>query len=344
VPLVAGGVLAALALTVTLVLALRDEPKTGAATGPTPTPTVTPTRSPTTTPDPVATPALSAKVAKTIEDVADRPGGIAVIAGDIWISSTRQPYLTRVAEATGSKRPRHPKVGTDVSAIVTYHGDVWVALGSNREVVRVDGATGRVRNHFRVPGDARRLAVDRHGVWVATRSNAGLPGYIYQLDRRTGRVLDTLQVNEGVGGLLAAAGAVWYVKRDTAKLARLTPGDEAGEDFTTLPAPARSMRYGNGSIFVVTESEDTVVRVDMDGEGQVTGTAGHSPAQALYAGGFVWVASRNDHSVYVLDPQTLLEVGKPIRVGLNPIGMVANRNSIWVIGTGDNSLTRIDYR
>jgi streptogramin lyase len=221
---------------------------------------------------------------------------------------------------------------------------VGVGLGSNGEVVRVVGATGRVRDRFPVPGDARRLAVDRHGVWVATRSNAGAPGYIFQLDGRNGRVVDTLQVNEGVGGLLAAAGAIWYVKRDTAKLARLTPGAETGEDFTTLPAPSRSMRYGNGSIFVVTESEDTIVRVDVDGEGQVTGTAGHSPAQALYAGGFVWVASRNDHNVYVLDPETLLEVRKPIRVGLNPIGMVASGNSIWVIGTGDNSLTRIDYR
>ena len=101
---------------------------------------------------------------------------------------------------------------------------------------------------------------------------------------------------------------------------------------------------GGRSIFVVTESEDTVMRVDVDGRGQVTGTAGHSPAQALYAGGFVWVASRNDHKVYVLDPETLQEVAKPIPVGLNPIGMVARGSAIWVIGTGDNSLTRIDYR
>jgi YVTN family beta-propeller protein len=330
-----------LALAVALALAARGDRSPGAATGPTPTATPTSTPKPSATPAPLA---VTAKVTRRIEDVADRPGGIALAGGDLWISSSRQPYLTRVVEATGRKRAHHPKVGTDVAAIVAYGGDVWVALGSNREVVRLNGETGRVRKRYAVPGDARRLAIERHGVWVSTRSNAGIPGYIFQLDRRTGRLLDTLQVNEGVGGLLAAAGAVWYVKRDSAKLARLEPGDETGEDFTTLTAPARSMRYGNGSIFVVTESEDTVMRVDVDGRGQVTGTAGHSPAQALYAGGFVWVASRNDHKVYVLDPETLQEVAKPIPVGLNPIGMVARGSAIWVIGTGDNSLTRIDYR
>ena len=46
----------------------------------------------------------------------------------------------------------------------------------------------------------------------------------------------------------------------------------------------------------------------------------------------------------MLDPKTLEPVREPIPVGLNPLGMVASGSSIWVIGTGDNTLTRIDYR
>ena len=34
----------------------------------------------------------------------------------------------------------------------------------------------------------------------------------------------------------------------------------------------------------------------------------------------------------------------PIRVGLNPVSMVADDRSIWVSGSSDNTLTKIRYR
>jgi len=76
----------------------------------------------------------------------------------------------------------------------------------------------------------------------------------------------------------------------------------------------------------------------------VTAAAGHSPAQSVVAGGRLWIASRNDHSVVILDPKTLVPVAEPVHVGLNPYAITADDRSVWVTSLGENTLTRIDYR
>ena len=73
-------------------------------------------------------------------------------------------------------------------------------------------------------------------------------------------------------------------------------------------------------------------------------TAGHGPAQLAIAGGRVFVSSRDDQAVSVLDSDELALVGEPIPVAINPYAIVADKRSVWVSGLGDNTLTRIDYR
>ena len=64
----------------------------------------------------------------------------------------------------------------------------------------------------------------------------------------------------------------------------------------------------------------------------------------MVAGDHVYVASRNDQAVDVLDRVELEPVGEPIASALNPYAMVADRRHVWVTGLGDNTLTRIDQR
>jgi DNA-binding beta-propeller fold protein YncE len=104
------------------------------------------------------------------------------------------------------------------------------------------------------------------------------------------------------------------------------------------------MRYGHGALWVTMQEEDAVAKIDVRTGNAVTASAGRAPAQAVVAGGRVFVASRNDHTVVTLDPTTLRLVGRPIDVGLNPYAMAADRRSVWVTGLADNTLTRIDYR
>ncbi|HEY6887707.1 MAG TPA: hypothetical protein VI300_08010, partial [Solirubrobacter sp.] len=298
-------------------------------------PTATPTASPS------ATPTAVARVAKTITGVSDRPNGVVLAGGDLWVSSARQPRLTRVVAATGTERDGHPEVGDDVTAIVAFDGDVWVTVGSMREVLRLDGRTGKVRTRWTVEDKPVRLAVDKSGAWVGTQAQLDGPGVLRHYDL-AGHPIQTLTVNEGIGGLVVGGGATWVIKARTNKVARLLPGQTALADWAALPAPAAAMRYDDGAVWV-TLDEDAIARVMAEGGNLRTAAAGRSPAQSVLAGGHLFVASRNDDTVVVLDPRTLKPVGDPIAVGANPYAMVAGERSVWVTGLGDNTLTRIEF-
>ena len=57
----------------------------------------------------------------------------------------------------------------------------------------------------------------------------------------------------------------------------------------------------------------------------------------------MWVACYGDQSVVRIDPHTGRIVGKPIRVGFNPVGVDVRAHSVWVTSVADDRLTRIDF-
>ncbi len=336
-PLVAAAGALLVAVGATLAVAsMRDDDKDQAARGGGATPTPTASPSPTPTPTREALPRL----ANTISNVGERPAAIALASGDFWITSAREPRLTRVDAATERKRSRRPLVGPDAAAIVEYRGDPWVAMGNDRVVLHLDGRTGEVLLRIPVAIEPRRLAVTRHGVWVANSA----PGGILRYDRTNGALLQTIPVPEGVRGMIAGGDAIWVVKQANNKLARLEPGATRVRDWTNLPGAVRSMRFGQNALWIVLDGENTVVRVDARNGRYGRGAGGQGPAQAVFAGGRVYVSSQDDNTVVVLDPKTLQPVQDPIPVGFNPGAMVADDRSLWVVGVGDNSLMRIDYR
>ena len=159
-----------------------------------------------------------------------------------------------------------------------------------------------------------------------------------------GTLIQRITVVEGVGGLVAGGDAIWVIKDRTNKLARLEPGATDLTDWASLPSSAGSLRYAGGYLWLTLDTEDAVARVAAENGNLRTATAGHSPAQTVLAGGHLFVSSRNDNTVVVLDPETLKAVGEPIEVGYNPYALAADERSVWVTGLGDNTLTRIDYR
>ncbi|WP_053225754.1 serine/threonine-protein kinase [Solirubrobacter soli] len=335
---IGGALVAALVAVLVVLLTRGDAPRGVAATTPTATATATPSPSPTATPS--ASPV--AKHVKRFKDISDRPAGVVRSGSDLFIASTRMPWITRIESATGDERTFHPKVGSGVTAIAEHDGSVWVASGDEREVSRLDGRTGKVRQSWKVPGYPLRLAVDSSGVWVALQLGDG-PGRILRYDH-DGNLQQTIAVNDGVSGLAAGDGWIWVIKKATRRLARLAPGSSTLQDWTGLGSDTTTMRYADGALWITLAGDDAIARVGTDGRSLRTTAAGRSPAQSVLAGGRLYVASRNDNTVIVYDPDTLEPIGEPIHVGFNPYGLADDGKSVWVTGMGDNSLTRIDYR
>jgi streptogramin lyase len=284
------------------------------------------------------------RVGQTITHVGDRPNGIVLAGGDLWVTSYRQRWVTRIDAATGSERPSHPRVGKGATGIAAEGDSVWVAATFTREIVRLDARTGSVRGRIAVPRPPLRLAVGGGSVWVGANSAVSTGDELLRYDR-AGRLVRRYPVHAGIAALAYGSGAVWVALRDRPHVARLTPGADRLVDWATLTSVAGLLRFGAGRLWATLGGEDTVARIDdVRGRGPVTGSAGHGPAQTVAAGGRLFVASRNDQAVLILDPRTLLQAADPVRVGINPFALVADDRSVWVTGLGDNSVTRLDYR
>ena len=204
----------------------------------------------------------------------------------------------------------------------------------------LDARTGKERSRIQVPASPRRLAVDGSGVWVGTGSNVGQPGMVLRYDLESGDLLQRLDVREGVGGLLAAPGTIWVVKRDTNKLARMSPGATVLDDWATLPGRAMSLSYADPSVWVVLEDQDTIVRVGAR-DGQLRPGAGGQRSHAFAPGGRARVRRQPQHQrrARARSEHAGAHAG-PDRRRVNPYALVADEQSIWVTGLGDNTLTR----
>ena len=329
---VVGAVAAGLAAAgVTAALATQgDDPPPRAQATPAPTP-------------PAATATPARFTTQTTERIGDRPNAIARVGDELWVASSNSRWLTLVSAESGKELPDHVEVGADIRALAVYGDSLWLARGSTKEVVRVDVRTRRIVAQLPVPGTPTSLAVASGGIWVGVTDDEGR-ATLARLDRGSGALKQSIAVREGIGGIVAAAGVVWIVKAATNKVSRTTAGADHLTDWASLPGEVGSMSYGDGALWLTMPAEDAVAKVEVRTGRSVVGSAGRAPARAVVAGGRVFVASRNDHTVVVLEPEALRPAGEPIKVGLNPSGMATDGRSVWVSALADNSLTRIDPR
>jgi YVTN family beta-propeller protein len=91
----------------------------------------------------------------------------------------------------------------------------------------------------------------------------------------------------------------------------------------------------------VLRSEDALARVDVKTGNSATVSAGRGPTQVVAVGDRLFVASRNNNTVVVLDAETTEPAHAPLHVGLNPYAVTTDGHSVWVTGLADNRVTRI---
>ena len=120
-------------------------------------------------------------------------------------------------------------------------------------------------------------------------------------------------------------------------------GDLVYFDSGTLK-PASALTYGASYVWASVPADNAVSRLDPRTAGSVdTTTVGHTPKGLAVAHGTVFVASNTDHRLLQLAPKTGEPVGTPMRVPHNPFAVAAGAGHVWVTGTADSTLSRIDY-
>jgi DNA-binding beta-propeller fold protein YncE len=279
---------------------------------------------------------------------------VAVGAEGVWV--TGGGGVTRIDPATNQVLAQIPVSGAgDRSRIAIGEGSVWVTApelrddGSRGNLVRIDPATNEIEETFHIGGPITGVGIGGGSVWV-TIPGIG-PGHLLAIDPATGEVLHRLRVGESPGSPVYGYGFMWVDSTDS--LTKVDP--VTGSVIDELPGP-NVESSGDGSLWGV--DDDSVIRFDPDA-GTIEATVAIPRAAAVsMEGGTVWVLVfprssdpalfypvRGTAAVERIDPATNELVGEPLPLDdLQPIGISADGDRLWVADFNSGSLTRIVIR
>ena len=115
----------------------------------------------------VSVDAASGEVERTV-DLGGAPRGVAIAAGDVWVSLRDAGTVVRVDGESGEELERI-SIDGQPWPVAAGGGFVWVATGEGR-LLRIDPGTDRVTGAATVGPNPRAIAVADDAVWVASQS------------------------------------------------------------------------------------------------------------------------------------------------------------------------------
>ncbi|HEX6698674.1 MAG TPA: protein kinase [Solirubrobacteraceae bacterium] len=273
--------------------------------------------------------------------VGARPVNVEIAAGSAWVASTGSVTLDRVPLG-GHRRRRGPRLGFGVTDITDRRGELWVTVAASRQVVRVRAATGhQIGAPIAMLGQPRAIDAGEGAVWVAEQSPYA--DNLVEIDPHTATVVGRVTVPEGINDIRAANGAVWVLGRHKPVLIKISAPTR--QRIVTLPMGRHAERLdvAAGFVWVTGYGDDEVTRVNPKGPKIVTTDVPGRPYGLHARDDGVWVACYGDQSVVRIDPHTGRIIGKPIRVGFNPVAVDVRGHSAWVTSVADDRLTRVDF-
>jgi DNA-binding beta-propeller fold protein YncE len=107
-----------------------------------------------------------------------------------------------------------------------------------------------------------------------------------------------------------------------------------------LLQPAEGLAYGGGCVWATMTEDDAVAR-KCPRENAIPATVGRHPEHLTYARGRVYVATRFDQALVVVDPDRL-QIVRRLPMPFSPFAVTSDRHHVWVTGLGENTVTRVD--
>jgi YVTN family beta-propeller protein len=130
------------------------------------------------------------------------PFGIALGAGEVWVTDRAANNVTRV-DATGLVTSL--AVGHGASGIAVGDGAVWVADTGDNAIVRIDPSTRAVIATIPVGQAPTGVSLGAGSIWVA---NSG-DGTVTRIDPKTAKTIATISVGGSPHALTVTGGRAW---------------------------------------------------------------------------------------------------------------------------------------
>ncbi len=164
-----------------------------------------------------------------------------------------------------------------------------------------------------------------------------------------GRIADTIALPGEPVKIALGDGSLWVATLDGKQGGDLIRIDQTTMRIIGIPEPIgfepHALSFGEGGLWV--SQQETVARFDpATGKlvARVPINVNSNYVPVLAAEGSVWVADPSEEvsTVMRIDPAANKVVGQPIKVGREPLFLVAGAGSIWVGSHDSNTVTRID--
>ena len=302
---------------------------------------VPPSPTPTSSPVPTATPAVAqARAARTFTNVGRRPTTLAYAAGRLWVGSPESQMLVRLDPHTG--RRMRLRTGRGIVSLLA-RGDTLFAVTTHR-VLQIDARRSRIVRRAVVPAAPRRATLAPSGLWILADGPRGPGSQLRRYAPTSLRPGAVVELTRPAVAVAAADGDVWTASRADFTLVRTHPPNGRQKVWAHFPRPMTALRAGGGYVWVTLKGADEIARVKPSAYNSPAMIgAGHVPVETLVIGGRLFVSSRNDQTVLVLEPQSTAPLQPPVTVGLNPFALAGTAHSVWVTGTGEDTVTHITF-
>ena len=247
-----------------------------------------------------------------------------------------------------------PAKGDGPTTIAVGYGSVWVGMGGDGSVVRVNARarriTARVRRLSAPPyggyGFVHSLAVGFGSVWVA----AGRYHTLSRIDPRTNRVVDVHPKRPWTATLVAAGGgAVWAGDFERNAVFRVEPATNRVSARILVPGRLWGLAAGRAGVWIITLAGSRVSpktpreirhidpRANTIGPPLLTSRCDFALAVGLRR---LWVSDLCAKTVTAVGRR----VGRSVPVAEASVGLAVGKRAVWVKSQSEPSVRRLDPR
>jgi YVTN family beta-propeller protein len=268
-----------------------------------------------------------------------RPEGVAVGSGAVWVANHGSGTVSRI-DPRSDRVVATITVGQGPARIVTGSNAIWVTDDRDRMLWRIDPRTNRasaIRLRGKVSGTP---TIARGAIWATVWDDATL----VRIDPNTNHATVAAHIEQQPTGVQFANGSFWITSsnRGMGKLSRIDATSYRTQaTFRAGRLPwFQGASVSDGGIWVADAMAGLVFRFDaITGQPVGYSRVGDLPIVAV-AGGSVWVNEAN-HTLARIDPATD-QIIERVQVGGSLGGVAAGFGGVWLVGTNDGILWRLD--
>ncbi|HEU4488454.1 MAG TPA: ABC transporter substrate-binding protein, partial [Actinomycetota bacterium] len=257
-----------------------------------------------------------------------RPGGVAVGAGDIWVTDEVAGTLMRIDPAEQIVVDTI-QVGEAPAGVAVGAGAVWVANSESHNVSQVNPESGTVVATIPVGNGPVAVAVSDGAVWVANATD----GTISRIDPAKSRTIATVSLPQPPSSLAAQGDEVWATSAQGGLLFEVDPGTNVVAQTLPVGNGPTGVALGDGAVWVANGPDKTVSRVD-SASGAITKiNVTGEPEAVAFDGDILWAASSLTGVVSAIDIESD-QVQSTIQIGSDSRGLAIEGDRVWVATLG----------